>query len=92
MAVITHLVLDVLKPHQPNALEFTNAIANRFPRLRVNLVVQEVDEKTESTFLTIGGDDINYDDIVQLISEMGASVHSIDEVEVVGDEVITTVG
>ena len=80
------IVLDVLKPHQPNALDFSSALANLGPDYRVKLIVTEVDKKTESTIVTIEGSDIHFDDIKSAIEKMGASVHSIDEVEVYGAE------
>ena len=76
------LVLDVLKPHQPNALDFSSALADLGEDYRVRLIVTEVDKKTESTIVTIEGADINFGDIKSAIEKMGASVHSIDEVEV----------
>ncbi|WP_456385616.1 DUF211 domain-containing protein [Desulfolithobacter sp.] len=84
MAVIRRLVLDVLKPHQPNALEFALALAEQGTDYRVRLTVTEMDEKTESTVLVITGQDIEFEAILAAIKQMGASVHSIDEVEVCG--------
>ena len=86
MSKTLRLVLDVLKPHQPNALEFSSALANLGADYRVKLTVTEVDKKTESTIVTIVGADIHFDDIKEAIEKMGASVHSIDEVEVCGTE------
>ena len=80
------LVLDVLKPHQPNALDFSSALANLGADYRVKLTVTEVDKNTESTIVTIEGTDIHFDNIKAEIEKMGASVHSIDEVEVYGTE------
>ena len=82
MPVIKRVVLDVLKPHQPNALEFATAIAGRHDGCRVTVTVTEVDEKTESTVVSIESDDVPYAALVDTITELGASVHSIDEVEV----------
>lgn len=77
-------MLDVLKPHQPNALEFASTLAELGADYRVKLTVTEVDEKTESTILIVEGREIEFDAIAEAIKEMGASVHSIDEVEVDG--------
>lgn len=82
MATVKRIVLDVLKPHHPNALEFTSAIAERSINCRVKLSVSEVDEKTETVVLVITGEDLQFDAIADVISNMGGSVHSIDEVEV----------
>ena len=78
------LVLDVLKPHQPDALDFSSALANLGADYHVKLTVTEVDKNTESTIVTIEGTDIQFENIKDAIEKMGASVHSIDEVEVYG--------
>ena len=82
MSLIKRVVLDVLKPHQPNALEFASAIADQGSGYRVTVTVAAVDEKTESTVVVIESDDIQYQTIVDAITSLGGSVHSIDEVEV----------
>lgn len=86
MTKIRRLVLDVLKPHEPNALDFASALAELGTDYHINLTVIEVDKKTESTMVTIDGADIHFDNIKAAIEKMGASVHSIDEVEVYGAE------
>ena len=83
MVRIKKLVLDVLKPHHPNALEFTTAMAEMGGKISFKLYVDEIDEKTESVILTVEADHINYEAVEKRIQELGASVHSIDEVEVV---------
>ena len=82
MINVKRIVLDVLKPHQPNGLEFTSAIAEQSPGTRVKLTVIEVDEKTETVIIVIEGQDLRYNTITEAISNMGGTVHSIDEVEV----------
>ena len=82
MPLIKRVVLDVLKPHHPNVLEFSRAIAEKHDGCRIKVTVTEVDEKTETTEVTVESDDVPYDAIVETIRSLGASVHSIDEVEV----------
>jgi len=82
MSSLKRIVLDVLKPHHPNALDFASAIADENSGCRVTVTVTEVDERTESTVVVIKGDDIPYQEIVGIITRLGGSVHSIDEVEV----------
>lgn len=84
MSRTRRLVLDVLKPHHPNALDFSTTLADLADDYRVKLTVVEVDKKTESIILIIEGSDIKYDNLIDAIKEMGATVHSIDEVEVEG--------
>jgi hypothetical protein len=84
MASVKRLVLDVLKPHQPNILEFARAIAALGEDYRVDIHVLEVDEQTETLQVAIEGDSLNFELISAAINENGASLHSIDEVSVVG--------
>ncbi|KAA3620319.1 MAG: hypothetical protein DWQ08_15460 [Proteobacteria bacterium] len=82
MLAVKKLVLDVLKPHEPNALEFCKRVARAGHDYRVRLSVVEVDKRTETLQLVIEGDSIDYDAVVSAIENMGGALHSIDEVEV----------
>ena len=82
MVQVKRMVLDVLKPHLPNGLEFAKAIAAHGIDYRVVFTVQEVDEKTETVQIVIEGKDIDFDAITETITSLGGSLHSIDEVEV----------
>lgn len=82
MVKVSRLVLDVLKPHQPNALDFALALVEQCPGYRVHVTVQEVDEKTESTLVDINAEAIDFANLSARIEQLGASIHSIDEVEV----------
>jgi hypothetical protein len=82
MVSVKKLVLDVLKPHQPNALEFSQAIAKAGVDYRVHLLVLEMDENTETIQIEIEGNTIDFEAIQSAITAMGGSLHSIDEVEV----------
>lgn len=82
MVHIKRVVLDVLKPHNPNALDFTTAIAEKVPGCKIRLTVTAMDEKTETVLVVIEGKNILYNVITKVISSLGGSIHSIDEVEV----------
>ena len=82
MIKVEKLILDILKPHQPNALEFASALAEKGNNIQVTLTVAAVDEKTESVVVEIEGNDINFEHISERIKTLGASVHSIDKVQV----------
>ena len=86
MIKVKKLILDILKPHKPNALEFASALAEQAGEIQVTLSVVEVDEKTESVVVEIEGDDIDFERLTAHIKELGASVHSIDEVLVVSSD------
>ena len=82
MSSLKRVVLDVLKPHLPNALDFAHAIADGNTGCRVTVTVTAVDEKTESTVVVVEGEHVPFEEISETILGLGASVHSIDEVEV----------
>jgi len=82
MISVKRVVLDVLKPHHPNALEFSQTIAEVGPDYRVRLTVLEVDENTETLRVVVEGDAIDFEAIQTAISNLSGSLHSIDEVEV----------
>jgi uncharacterized protein len=82
MVNVKRIVLDVLKPHQPNALEFSQAIAEAGADYRLNLIVLEMDESTETVQIELQAKAIDFDAIQTAITDMGGSLHSIDEVEV----------
>lgn len=82
MVNVKRIVLDVLKPHQPNALEFSQAIAEAGADYRINLIVLEMDENTETVQIELEGKAIDFEAIQSAITNMGGSLHSIDEVEV----------
>ena len=82
MVSVKRVVLDVLKPHQPNAVDFSRAIADVGDGYRVCLTVVEIDENTETLQLEIEGDSVDLEAVESAITGMGASLHSIDQVEV----------
>ena len=81
MVTIKRVMLDVLKPHQPNALEFSQAIARVGKDYRVCLTVLEMDEDTQTLKLEVEGSIIDIDAIEAAITSMCGSLHSIDQVE-----------
>ena len=83
MVRVRRLVLDVLKPHHPNILEFGQLLA-RQGGYRVKVNVLEMDDLTETLQVVIDGANIDFERIQAAISDFGASLHSIDEVEVEG--------
>lgn len=85
MPSVKRLVLDVLKPHQPNTLDFARAVASLGEDYQVDIHVLEVDEKTETVQVIIEGSNLDFELISSAIDENGASLHSIDEVSVAGN-------
>lgn len=82
MIAVKRVVLDVLKPHQPNALEFCQALSAVIKGSTVKVTVIAVDEKTESLEVSVEATLIDFDLLQDVINKMGCALHSIDEVEV----------
>jgi len=82
MVLVKRLVLDILKPHQPNSLEFSRTLAEVGDDYQVHLTVIEIDENTESVEVEIRARDIDFEAVQEAITEMSGSLHSIDVVEV----------
>lgn len=89
MTQVKRLILDILKPHKPNALDFATSLAELAEDLEVTLTVTAVDEKTESVEMLLLGSDINFERVSERIKELGGTVHSIDEVYVTGSKTET---
>ncbi len=84
MAKIRRLVLDILKPHQPNAVKFASYLADLAVDCQIKLTVTAVDKKTENIMLEVEGSDLHFEILSEGIRKQGASIHSIDEVDVDG--------
>lgn len=87
MVEIKRLVLDVLKPHDPDIREFADATARCPGVVGVNAVLLETDREVQNLKLTIEGQSVDDDAVEEAIVDLGGTVHSIDEV-VTGDEVV----
>ncbi len=79
---MTKMVLDVLKPHQPSILEMSKLIGEISGVRAVNTVLREVDADTETVVLSVEGNALDYEAVLDVIEQCAASVHSIDEVSV----------
>jgi len=77
---IRRLVLDTLKPMEPNIIEMANSLSTLSGVSAVNISIAEIDLKVENAKITIEGDDLNYNEVKDIIEDMGGSIHSIDEV------------
>jgi len=79
---VKRLVVDSLKPLESPKLDLALALGRVEGVDDVTLSVTEVDSKTETIRLLIGGQDINYDRVQDVFSMFGAAVRSIDEIVV----------
>jgi hypothetical protein len=78
--MIRRLVLDVLKPHNPSVVELSEALSHLDGVEGVNVIIYEIDQKVENAKIVIAGSSIDFESIKKKLEEMGATVHSVDEV------------
>lgn len=79
---VKRLVLDVLKPHEPDLPELATRLSSMEGIDGVNISLVEIDQSTESVRVTIEGDSINLNKVESTIKDCGAAIHSVDEVAV----------
>jgi len=77
---IRRLVLDVLKPHKPTIIELSKRVSVTKGVSGVNCSLDEVDQDTETVKITVEGEDISFDAVVNAIESVGGVIHSIDSV------------
>ncbi|QCC52372.1 DUF211 domain-containing protein [Halapricum salinum] len=87
MAPIRRLVLDVLKPHEPSLTDLGRRIADVDGVRGCNCGLVEIDKKVINVKLTVEGDGIDEDGVVEVIESHGGTIHSVDEVAT-GEELI----
>jgi len=87
---IRRIVLDVLKAHSPPIVEIAERLSSIKGVSGVNILLDEVDQDTETIKITLGGPNIKVDMVYKALEEMGASVHSVDAV-LAGDKIIDQV-
>jgi len=85
---IRRLLLDVDKASaHPSLVELAAAIDGIDGVEALNIVVTEIDIETMDMDVTIEGNNLDYDKIVEAIESAGAVVHSLDEI-VVGSKIL----
>ena len=77
---IKFIVLDVLKPHQPSLAEFAEYIGELEEVTKVDVSLEELDERTESLKVTVEGNGIDFEGLKKHIAQIGAVIHSVDKV------------
>jgi hypothetical protein len=83
---IKELILDVLKPHTHSLPAFATFLAELPGVERVEVILVEKDERTESLEVILQGHDISYDVLKEHMEKHRAVIHSIDKVLVISEE------
>jgi hypothetical protein len=87
MPPVRRLVVDVLKPHEPPLLSFTEVVGDADSVEGVCASLIELDSEVQNVKLTLEGSDVDFEAIEATITELGGTVHSVDQV-VVGEYVV----
>lgn len=77
---LIRIVLDILKPHEPNIPYFAKYLSEIEGVDGVNVTLMEIDKETENVKVTMQGNDLNFEQISEAIKQYGGSIHSVDEV------------
>jgi hypothetical protein len=87
MAPIRRVVLDLLKPYEPPTADLASEIADLEGVGGVNAKLVETDKEVQNLKLTVEGDHIDADHLESVVRDLGATIHSVDEV-VAGEYVV----
>ena len=79
MVDLRRVALDILKPHDPSMLEFTERIAAVESVDGVSTSLIELDQEVQNIKITAEGTSLEYDAIEDAIESFGGTVHSIDQ-------------
>ena len=79
---IRRLLIEVLKARETSAVELSQALCSANGVDECDMIVTDVDVKTETVKLTVRGSNIEYDQILHILQDNGVSVKGVDEVSV----------
>ena len=88
MATVRRLVIDVLKPHDPDIVEFTERVSELDDVGGVTSSLIELDEEVQNVKLTFEGESLDVAAVEAAVEELGGTVHSVDQVAC-GEHVVT---
>jgi hypothetical protein len=91
MASIRRLVVDVLKPHDPTTVTVAGRLADLEGVDGVNATLVETDREVQNVLVALEGPDLDIEAIEAAVTDMGGSLHSVDEVAC-GDRVVRPYG
>ncbi|WP_257299099.1 DUF211 domain-containing protein [Haloarchaeobius sp. FL176] len=80
MAPVRRLVVDVLKPHEPPLVEFTEHLSELDGVEGVTSSLVELDKEVQNVKLTFEGEAVDFGVVEETVETLGGTVHSVDEV------------
>ncbi|MGE5556174.1 MAG: DUF211 domain-containing protein [Methanocella sp.] len=79
---IRRLLIEALKARETSLVDLSQALCSANGVDECDIVVTDVDAKTETVKLTVRGSNIEYDAILSILQDNGVSVKGVDEVSV----------
>jgi hypothetical protein len=79
---VKRILMDVLKPRELSIVDLAKALNSVDKKGEVEIIVSEVDSKTETLKVTIRGSNIDYSLVSTIMDQYGVSVRGIDEINV----------
>ena len=79
---VKRILMDVLKPRELSIVDLAKALGSVDQKGEVEIIVSEVDSKTETLKVTIRGSNIDYSLVSKIMDQYGVSVRGIDEINV----------
>lgn len=79
---VKRLLLDSLKPRELSIIELSKALGSVEGVEGVDIVVIEVDSKTETIKVTIKGPQIDHNAVREVMEKHGVSIKGVDEISV----------
>jgi len=80
MVAVRRLVIDVLKPHEPELVDFAERLARTDGVEALSTSLVETDREVQNVKITFEGKALDVERIEAAVEQQGGSVHSIDEV------------
>ena len=74
--------MDALKPRELSIIELSKAVGSVYGIEEVDIIVSEVDSKTETIKVTVRGSQIDYSAVSKVMERYGVSVRGVDEISV----------
>jgi hypothetical protein len=87
MAPVRRLVVDVLKPHDPPLLAFTEHLSDLDSVEGASTSLVELDQEVQNVKVTLEGGALDFDAVESAVEELSGTIHSVDEVAC-GDYVV----
>lgn len=80
MTPVRRIVVDVLKPHDPPLVEFSERLAEVDSVEGATASLIELDQDVQNVKLTLEGADVEFAAVEDAVEALGGTVHSVDQV------------